>query len=109
MKIKINNKSAYLAGIVALTALIILLPLVTNVFEQKKQTIIKKISFDNPLSFSYDLTKISMSDLGAKLLNKNDKADIILLDPIKINKNDRIIGFEEYSRGGKNTKISYQL
>src|SRR3972149_2781814 len=84
--------------------------MIKNLFVVKKPATIYnvKISFTNPLDFSYDVTKVTVSNEGAKLKRKNSFSDLILLNQDDIPTGSSIIGFEEQAVRNSG-RIEYQL
>ncbi|HRY60002.1 MAG TPA: Ig-like domain-containing protein [Patescibacteria group bacterium] len=107
-KKNLNLKLVFLPVLLVMLILI-LLPAFVKVIKVTKQVSHYTISFQNPLDFTYDVTKISLDNSGAKLINGNYQADIILLKPLEIPNNSRILGFKENVQKLNGTKISYQV
>ncbi len=69
----------------------------------------QKLSFVNKNHFTYDILKVELDGRGAHLINDAKQADLISLNPIKIDKNAQIISFVENANKPRGSKITYQL
>ncbi len=74
-----------------------------------------KLDYTSQTNFSYDLTKVKVDRNGATLKNNNDRASIILLNPLRISDKyqgdiiGRILEFEEVADKSPGAEIYYQL
>lgn len=67
------------------------------------------VDFLLPQHFVYDVSKVSIDGGGASLLNQNDQADIIMLNPVPIDQYCQLTGFQEQSVKAAGSSITYQL
>jgi len=67
------------------------------------------VDFSNPRNFSFDVTKVNIDENGAALKGNIKEADIILLTPIKIDPDSKLVSFKEDAIKDRNSKITYQL
>lgn len=67
------------------------------------------VPVENPLSFTYDLAKVTISNQGAQLIDENSSAEIIFLDPIYIPKGTTITEISHEAEIREDTNIYYQL
>lgn len=74
-----------------------------------------QLDYTNQANFSYDVTKVEVGRNGATLKNNNDKASVILLNPLRISDKysggleGRILLFEEIAEKAPGAEIYYQL
>src|SRR3989338_2507904 len=67
------------------------------------------ISFSNPLSFTYDVSRVSIDREGTRLLQLDDQAEVIYLDDLALPSSRSIIGFAQDADTPEGTKILYQI
>jgi len=67
------------------------------------------VDFNNPQRFSYDVSKVHVDKDGAKLTAVGENADIITMDPLRLMKGDKLVGFHEDALKWPGSNIKYQL
>jgi len=68
-----------------------------------------EIPFEKDLNFSYNITKAKVNKEGAQLASKDTLAEIMLISPLDLPKDNKILAFEEISQKKKKDSIQYQI
>ena len=108
-KKKIFNLKPLIIPVFLAVLALVLIPAFIRVIKPSYIVSHYTLSFQNPLDFTYDISKVNLNSSGASLINKNDVADIISVKPLAIPKNSQILSFKENADKKAGAKISYQI
>jgi len=98
----------FLSVTILLVVIAVLIPAFTKILDQNK-TNTYKISFTDPLNFSYSPEKITIDGSGARLIDINEKGLVETSTPITLPKDVKLLGFKEVSDKKGNSDISYRV